>query len=85
MTAALAWYRRARGVRHEPVQFTKVPTLYIWGDCTTRWDAQPPKERASSSQPLTDLRCWQALDTTLPIRSRADQCHALEHLGRQTA
>ena len=31
MEAALAWYR-ARGVRHEPVGPTKVPTLYIWGD-----------------------------------------------------
>ena len=30
MEAALAWYR-ARGVRHEPVGPTKVPTLYIWG------------------------------------------------------
>jgi len=32
MTAALAWYR-ARGVRHQPVEPTKVPTLFIWGDC----------------------------------------------------
>jgi len=31
MEAALAWYR-ARGVRHEPVGPTKVPTLFIWGD-----------------------------------------------------
>ncbi|MFL5282824.1 MAG: alpha/beta fold hydrolase [Rhodopila sp.] len=31
MEAALAWYR-ARGVRHDPTQPTKVPTLYIWGD-----------------------------------------------------
>jgi pimeloyl-ACP methyl ester carboxylesterase len=31
MEAALAWYR-ARGVRHEPVGPTRVPTLYIWGD-----------------------------------------------------
>ncbi len=31
MEAALAWYR-ARGVRHEPVRPTTVPTLYIWGD-----------------------------------------------------
>jgi len=31
MEAALAWYR-ARGVRHEPIGPTKVPTLYIWGD-----------------------------------------------------
>jgi pimeloyl-ACP methyl ester carboxylesterase len=31
MEAALAWYR-ARGVRHQPVGPTKVPTLYIWGD-----------------------------------------------------
>ena len=31
MEAALAWYR-ARGVRHDPVGPTKVPTLYIWGD-----------------------------------------------------
>jgi pimeloyl-ACP methyl ester carboxylesterase len=31
MEAALAWYR-ARGVRHNPVGPTKVPTLYIWGD-----------------------------------------------------
>jgi pimeloyl-ACP methyl ester carboxylesterase len=31
MEAALAWYR-ARGVRHQPVRPTKVPTLYIWGD-----------------------------------------------------
>jgi len=31
MEAALAWYR-ARGVRHEPVGPTKIPTLYIWGD-----------------------------------------------------
>ncbi len=32
MEAALAWYR-ARGVRHAPVGPTKVPTLYLWGDC----------------------------------------------------
>jgi pimeloyl-ACP methyl ester carboxylesterase len=31
MEAALAWYR-ARGVRHQPVGPTKVPTLFIWGD-----------------------------------------------------
>jgi pimeloyl-ACP methyl ester carboxylesterase len=31
MEAALAWYR-ARGVRHDPVGPTQVPTLYIWGD-----------------------------------------------------
>jgi len=31
MEAAIAWYR-ARGVRHDPVAPTKVPTLYIWGD-----------------------------------------------------
>ena len=31
MEAALAWYR-ARGVRHEPVGPTLVPTLYIWGE-----------------------------------------------------
>jgi pimeloyl-ACP methyl ester carboxylesterase len=31
MEAALAWYR-ARGVRHDPVGPTKVPTLYIWGE-----------------------------------------------------
>lgn len=31
MEAALAWYR-ARGVRHQPLGPTKVPTLYIWGD-----------------------------------------------------
>jgi pimeloyl-ACP methyl ester carboxylesterase len=31
MEAALAWYR-ARGVTHEPVGPTKVPTLFIWGD-----------------------------------------------------
>jgi pimeloyl-ACP methyl ester carboxylesterase len=31
MEAALAWYR-ARGVRHAPVQATKVPTLFLWGD-----------------------------------------------------
>ena len=31
MEAALAWYR-ARGVTHQPVGPTKVPTLYIWGD-----------------------------------------------------
>jgi pimeloyl-ACP methyl ester carboxylesterase len=31
MEAALAWYR-ARGVAHEPVGPTKVPTLFIWGD-----------------------------------------------------
>jgi pimeloyl-ACP methyl ester carboxylesterase len=31
MEAALAWYR-ARGVRHQPVSPTKVPTLFIWGD-----------------------------------------------------
>jgi pimeloyl-ACP methyl ester carboxylesterase len=31
MEAALAWYR-ARGVRHQPVRPTKVPTLFIWGD-----------------------------------------------------
>ncbi len=31
MEAALAWYR-ARGVHHQPVGPTKVPTLYIWGD-----------------------------------------------------
>jgi pimeloyl-ACP methyl ester carboxylesterase len=30
MEAALAWYR-ARGVRHDPVGPTQVPTLYIWG------------------------------------------------------
>jgi hypothetical protein len=29
--AALAWYR-GRGVRHQPVGPTKVPTLFIWGD-----------------------------------------------------
>jgi pimeloyl-ACP methyl ester carboxylesterase len=31
MEAALAWYR-ARGVHHNPVGPTKVPTLFIWGD-----------------------------------------------------
>jgi pimeloyl-ACP methyl ester carboxylesterase len=31
MEAALAWYR-ARGVTHQPVGPTKVPTLYIWGN-----------------------------------------------------
>ena len=31
MEAALAWYR-ARGVTHQQVGPTKVPTLYIWGD-----------------------------------------------------
>lgn len=31
MEAALAWYR-ARGVRHQPVGPTRVPTLFIWGD-----------------------------------------------------
>ena len=31
MAAALAWYR-ARGIYHKPVDVTKVPTLYIWGD-----------------------------------------------------
>jgi pimeloyl-ACP methyl ester carboxylesterase len=31
MEAALAWYR-ARGVAHQPVKPTTVPTLYIWGD-----------------------------------------------------
>jgi pimeloyl-ACP methyl ester carboxylesterase len=31
MEAALAWYR-ARGLRHEPVGPTQVPTLYMWGD-----------------------------------------------------
>jgi pimeloyl-ACP methyl ester carboxylesterase len=31
MEAAIAWYR-ARGVQHDPVAPTKVPTLYIWGD-----------------------------------------------------
>jgi pimeloyl-ACP methyl ester carboxylesterase len=31
MEAALAWYR-ARGVTHDPVGPTKVPTLFIWGD-----------------------------------------------------
>ena len=31
MEAALAWYR-ARGLHHQPVGPTKVPTLYIWGD-----------------------------------------------------
>jgi pimeloyl-ACP methyl ester carboxylesterase len=31
MEAALAWYR-ARGVRHQPVGPTTVPTLFIWGD-----------------------------------------------------
>jgi pimeloyl-ACP methyl ester carboxylesterase len=31
MEAALAWYR-ARRVRHQPVEPTTVPTLYIWGD-----------------------------------------------------
>jgi pimeloyl-ACP methyl ester carboxylesterase len=31
MGAALAWYR-ARGVRHQPVGPTEVPTLFIWGD-----------------------------------------------------
>ncbi len=31
MEAALAWYR-ARGVRHDPVGVTAVPTLFIWGD-----------------------------------------------------
>jgi pimeloyl-ACP methyl ester carboxylesterase len=31
MEAALAWYR-ARGVRHQPVGLTRVPTLFIWGD-----------------------------------------------------
>ncbi len=29
--AALAWYR-ARGVAHQPVKPTAVPTLYLWGD-----------------------------------------------------
>lgn len=31
MEAALAWYR-ARGVRHQPTDPTRVPTLYLWGD-----------------------------------------------------
>ncbi|HEY0183003.1 MAG TPA: alpha/beta hydrolase [Rhodopila sp.] len=31
MEAALAWYR-ARGVRHQAVGPTRVPTLFIWGD-----------------------------------------------------
>jgi pimeloyl-ACP methyl ester carboxylesterase len=31
MEAALAWYR-ARGVRHQPLGPTSVPTLFIWGD-----------------------------------------------------
>ena len=31
MEAALAWYR-ARGVKHDGVGPTKVPTLFIWGD-----------------------------------------------------
>jgi len=31
MEAALAWYR-ARGVRHQRVGPTTVPTLFIWGD-----------------------------------------------------
>jgi pimeloyl-ACP methyl ester carboxylesterase len=31
MEAVLAWYR-ARGVRHQPVGPTKVPTLLFWGD-----------------------------------------------------
>jgi pimeloyl-ACP methyl ester carboxylesterase len=31
MEAAQEWYR-ARGVRHAPVEPTRVPTLFIWGD-----------------------------------------------------
>jgi pimeloyl-ACP methyl ester carboxylesterase len=31
MEAALAWYR-ARGPRHDPIEPTKVPMLFIWGD-----------------------------------------------------
>ena len=42
MEAALAWYR-ARGVRHEPVGPTKVPTLFIWGDADDTV-GRPPAE-----------------------------------------
>ena len=55
MEAALAWYR-ARGVRHEPVGPTKVPTLYIWGDADDTVGRAAAEGTGGSSRPRIGSR-----------------------------
>ena len=78
--AALAWYR-ARGVRHQPVGPTRVPTLFIWavgrqvGRAAAEGQASSSRCHASSPLwPVSPLHAGAAFDSRT--------AHAVEWRGR---